>query len=186
MVNLNKKYIDNTAKVVELVLPFIDAHFGEELRRTEEMPKEVEEKLKSGDAVVYSVKQHDKKLRCIFIESDNVSLPGFLRSQLGGRHDVVLQRLPSGHTNILTRPTKRVDLRNFIATLRRAELMKAQIPKLLPMQLLRKEGRIEEVIEWYFDPATNSIQNGGINPGDIPPTRLNRAEIISISELGLQ
>ncbi|MBX4198447.1 hypothetical protein KW782_03885 [Candidatus Parcubacteria bacterium] len=185
VVNLNKKYSAEPIKVVDIVLPLIEAHYDEEARRTKEMPKEVEDKLAAGLAEVVSVRQGDKKLRCIYIESDNASLPGFLRSQLGGRHDLVVQRMPSGHTNILTRPTKRVDLRNLAMVLRQSELMKANNPKLIPSHILKSEGRIPEVPEWYYDIATNSIQNGGVKPQGISPTRLTRTEIVKLLEIGL-
>src|SRR5205814_1392305 len=120
-----------------------------------------------------------------FISSDNISLAGYLRSQLGGRYDVVIMRLPAGHTNILTRPTKRIDLRSLVAVVRRSELMKKGAHKPMSFHVLAKEGRLAEVPEWYYDTATNSILNGGTNAAGVPPTGLSKAEFIKLAEVGL-
>ncbi len=186
VVNLNKKYSGDPSKVIDIILPLIDAHFEEEEKRTKEMPLEVEKKFASGEAEAFSARQKGKNLRCIFIESDNVSLAGFLRSQLGGRYDVVVQKMQTGHTNFLTRPTKRVDLRYLAATIRRAELMRSGNAKLLSMVILTKEGKVDDVPQWYFDPATNSLQNGGINTSQVRATKLSRNEVIKLAQLGLE
>lgn len=182
---LNKKYAQDQLKVVEYVLPLLEAHHDEELRRTEEMPKEVETKLAAGDAEVFSVKHRGRNLRCMYIKTDNPSLAGYLRSQIGGRHDVVILHASAGNINILTRPTKKPDLQFLAVVIRRSELMKANNPTLLSMAQLSKEGRLDDIPEWYFDRVSNSIQNGGINPAGVPVTRLSREEIIKLTQIGL-
>ncbi len=182
---LNKQYSKNPHKTTELVLPLIYAHYEEERKRTEEMPKEFEQKLKEGKAEIMNVRQRDKKLKVVIIESDNPSLPGYLRSQMGGRFDVVAQWLPSGHLNILTRPTKRVDLRSLVVLMRSEEMQQQNIISNLDAFGLAKTGRINELPMWYYDPATNSIQNGGIDPKDIPPTKIEKITFRKIVELGL-
>jgi hypothetical protein len=185
IVNVNKQYNSEPNVVANIIIPLIDAHYFEEERRTIDIPKEFEEKMQSGDIELFSEKQHGKNLKCIFIASDNMSMAGFLRSQNGGRYDVVALQLSSGHINILTRPTKKVDLRHLVAVLRQSELMKKGDPTMLPYTLLSQTGRVEKVPEWYFDPATNSIQNGGINPGAIAKTRLQRDEVVQLIHIGL-
>ncbi len=185
IVNLNKKWVKEPAKVVEIILPIITGHYDEEVRRTKELPLEFEEKLTHGLAETFIVKQRGNNLKVVIVSSDNVSLPGFLRSQLGGRFDVVAQQLSSGHLNILTRPTKRVDLRKLAAALRLEEAKLKNQTLRLPDHELTRPGRIDEIPEWYYDPATNSIQNGGINPKDIAPTKIARDQFKTILELGL-
>lgn len=183
--NLNKSLVKNPARVAELVMPFLLAHYKEEKRRTIELPKEFEEKLRSGQVEEFFVKQRDKKLKVVIVASESGSLAGYLRSQMGGKFDVVAQRLPSGHVNILTRPTKRIDLRSLVVLLRVEEATLSGTELELSMDEFAQPGRIEKIPEWYYDPATNSIQNGGLNPKEIPPTHIAPEQLKKIIELGL-
>lgn len=183
--SLNKSLVKNPARVVDIVMPLLVAHYQEEVRRTKEMPEEFEAKLAVGEAQTFDVKQRDKKLRVVILTSDNGSMAGYLRSQLGGRFDVVAQILSSGHVNILTRPAKRIDLRALAATVRAEEARLAGLDVELTESLLTRTGRLDEIPEWYYDPATNSIQNGGLNPKDITPTRIQRDNLRRLLELGL-
>lgn len=182
---LNKSLVKNPARVVDIVIPLLTAHYNEEVKRTKEMPREFEQKLSSGEAETFTVKQRSKKLKVVVVNSENGSLAGYLRSQNGGRFDVVAQWLPSGHVNILTRPTKRVDLRSLTSLLRLEETNLAGYEVTLSPKELAKFGRIKEVPEWYYDPATNSIQNGGLNPKEVGPTKIPRNNFRKIIELGL-
>jgi hypothetical protein len=185
VVTLNRYFASDPARVVDLVLPFFEAHYAEEVRRTKELPEEFAEKLKSGEAEEFAVRQRDKNLKVVIVASDNSSLAGYLRSQQGGRFDVVVQRLTSGHVNILTRPTKRVDLRMLAAKIRTAEMHFQK--KIFPLDLrqLTNRGRLKEIPDWYYDPATNSIQNGGLNPIGVKPTRIPREEFPKLIKEGL-
>jgi hypothetical protein len=170
---LNKKFPGETQYIVNLILPLIEAHHDEETRRFKEFPEEITRLQNEGKFGEMETQQRDKKLRIVFTESDTMGLPGYLRSQLGGRYDLVVQRLSSGHVNILTRPTKRPDLRSLIVALRTQEFQYVNNRMiLLSDSELSKSGRIDDVPNWYYDPATNSLQNGGANPGTIAPTKI--------------
>lgn len=183
--NLNRSHVKDHARVVDVVLPLLVAHYEEEARRAHAMPKEFEEKLNSGDAETFAVRQHDKNLKAVMLTSESSSMAGFLRSQNGGRYDVVVQWLPSGHVNILTRPTKKVDLRQLAALIRYVEAETQG--KVLPDDAakLSVPGRLPDVPEWYYDPATNSIMNGGLNPKEVPATKIPRADMRQIVTNGL-
>lgn len=182
---LNKTNTENPELVVELILPLIKAHHQEEKKRTDEMPKEFEKIKSEGRLKDFVLRQRDKNLRVIILESGNVGLPGFLRSRMGGAYDVVLQKLPSGHVNILTRPTKRIDLRALVVKIREEELDKSPYAFTGEKKELSVSGRIDELPEWYYDPATNSIQNGGVNPKDIEPTKIDWSKWVEILEIGI-
>ena len=182
---LNKSLVKNPARVAEIILPLLIAHYQEEERRTREMPREFEEKMQRKEVEIFEVKQRDKKLKTIIINSDNGSMSGFLRSQLGGKFDVVAQWLTSGHLNILTRPAKRIDLRSLAAYLRVEEATRAGLELETSIHELCRPGRIKEILDWYYDPATNSIQNGGLNPREVRPTKIARTDLRKILELGL-
>jgi hypothetical protein len=181
--SLNKSLSDKPEKVIAYVLPFLAAHYNEEKKRTEELPKEYEEKLKQGKAEYFEVKDSRKKLKIVIIESDSVSMAGWLRSTLGVRADVVCQKGSSGYVNILTRPLKKVNLQMLAAYLRirEAELKNKNVESDVRNVLM--SSRIPEVGEWYYDRATNSILNGGTNPKGIEPTKIPLAEIKEIIKL---
>lgn len=177
--SLNKTE-DNPDKVVKIVLPLLDAHLTEEKRRTEELPKEFDEKLKQGKAEVFQVKQGKKDLKVVVLESDNLSMSGWLKSSSGLRADVVCQKKSDGFTNILTKPLKMVDLRWLAAYLRKAESELRDIKLACSTFDLMKPGKIEEIPQWYYDRATNSVLNGGAAPKGILPTAIPLDTIVEI------
>lgn len=183
--NLNKSLVKNPGRVVEIILPLLIAHYNEEHRRAVLLPQEFAEKVAAGEVDTFEVKQKDKKLKVVMLASESASLAGFLRSQNGGRFDVVAQWLPSGHLNILTRPVKRIDLRPLATLIRMEEATKAGSELEVDEALLSKPGRLKQVPNWYFDPATNSLQNGGLNPKEVSPTKISRPDFKKIMEIGL-
>ena len=182
---LNKSIPGDSQKVTEVALPMLLAHYKEEKKRTEEIPVEYASLQQEGGVDVFETRGYGKKLKAVIIISPNPSLAGWLRSQEGIKADVVAQYLPSGHLNILTRPAKRIDLRELAGLIRVRETMHARRDFEAPYAILTKPGRLPEVPEWYYDRATNSIQNGGINPGRTLPTGIRREELREILELGL-
>jgi len=181
--NLNKIFSSGPQKVVDLILPIIHAHYLEEERR-KELPEEFEKKLKEGKAEFSTLKQGGKKLNIVVIESDNPSIIGWLRSSIGKKADVVLQKMSSGHVNIMTRPLKKVDLRMVVASLRQQEALIKRIEVKNLIDLI-KPGRIPEIPEWYYDRATNSILNGGMNPKGTSPTSIPFESIKELLKEGL-
>jgi len=169
--SLNKTEQD-PVKIVRIVLPLLEAHYIEEKRRTQELPQEFKNKLEEGKAESFEVKQGGKNLRVVVLESDNLSMAGWLKSAGGMKADVVCQKNSSGFTNILTKPLKMVDLRWTAAYLRKAEaeLRNRQL-KCSNFDLI-KPGKLEGIPEWYYDRATNSVLNGGASPKGILPTAI--------------
>lgn len=174
---LNKTTTDQD-KVVQIVLPLLEAHFNEEKRRTQELPEEFEKKIKDGKAQVFQVKQGKKDLKVVILESDNLSMSGWLKSAGGIKADVVCQRNSAGFTNILTKPLKMIDLRWTAAYIRKAEAEMRNIKLVCSTFDLMKDGKMQEIPEWYYDRATNSVLNGGASPKGILPTAIS-LEIIT-------
>jgi hypothetical protein len=183
--NFNKILPQNPQQIVELILPIIHAHYKEENRRFKELPEEFEQKLKENKAEIFTGKQGKKKLKVVAIESDNPSIVGWLRSVEGQKADIVIQKTSSNHINILTRPLKKIDLRPLIALIRKEELVCRSQNINLPIFVLIKSGRIPQVPQWYYDQATNSIQNGGLNPQGTPPTVISFEKIKEFIKEGL-
>jgi len=183
--SLNKKYVNEPGKVIEIVLPIIEAFYAEENKRAFEMPQEYEEKVKSGKAQIFEVKQRGRLLKCIFIETDNASMAGVLRSKGGGGFDVVALKLTSRHINILTKPITKPDLRSLTVLVRIQEAEAKGIALEGEPEKLSTPGTMKEVPEWYYDPATNSLLNGGPNPQEIKPTSIDPFEFKKILEVGI-
>lgn len=183
--NLNKSCVGRPERVAEIILPVFAGHYNEEVRRTEELPKEWQAAVDAGKVRTMEVRQRDKKLSVVCIEADNGSLAGYLRSTTGGRFDIVVQKMSTGHVNILTRPTKRPDLRSLacLIRIREAELSGKELDE--ELSSLYRPARHPAVKEWYYDRATNSLQNGGLNPKEIPPTKISWDEFPQLVELGL-
>jgi len=177
--SLNKTE-ENPEKVVKIVLPLLEAHFLEENRRTHELPQEFEKKLKEGKAEVFQVKQSKKDLKVVVLESDNLSMAGWLKSAGGIKADVVCQKNSAGFTNILTKPLKMIDLRWLAAYLRKAEAEMRNIKLVCSTFDLMKDEKMKEIPEWYYDRATNSVLNGGARPQGILPTAISLETITDI------
>ena len=172
LVSSLNKTIEDPEKIVKIVLPLLEAHFNEEKRRTQELPQEFENKLKEGKANIFEVKQGKKILKVVVLESDNLSMSGWLKSSGGVKADVVCQRNNAGFTNILTKPLKMVDLRWLAAYIRKAEAELRNRKLVCSTFDLMNPGKMQEIPEWYYDRATNSVLNGGAIPKGILPTAI--------------
>jgi len=174
------KIIPDPEEIVKIVLPLLDAHCEEEKKRTQELPQEFENKLKEGKAEVFEVKQGKKNLKVVVLESNNLSMAGWLKSVGGLKADVVCQRNSDGFTNILTRPLKMIDLRWPAAYLRKAEAEMRDRRLICSTFDLMNPGKVPEIPEWYYDRATNSVLNGGASPKGILPTAISLEDITNL------
>ena len=95
---------------------------------------------------------------------------------------MVLIKTGTGYVNILTKPLKRVDLRHMAAHIRNEELQFREREVKHTMAELMAEGKIHGIPEWYYDGATNSLLNGGVNPNGIEPTIVPFERIIAIAK----
>ncbi len=183
---LNKTHSENITLVIETVLPLIAAHHEQEYQRYHLIPQEVAALKNDGKYSETEVTQGKNKLKVCFVSSDNVQLPGYLRSSDGGKCDVVVQQRSSGHTNILTRPLKKPDLRGAALEVRAAEYEAINAGPIADSAVLKLPGRNEQTPMWYFDPATNSLQNGGINPAGVAATAVPWEKMQQLVLAGLQ
>jgi len=183
--NLNRRYKDNQVRIVQIILPILEAHLWEEEQRNLVLPEEYAQAKADGRITEFTVFQGKKLVRITMAESDSVGLVGYLRSNKI-KADVVVQRLPLGHTNIITNQSRDINLKGVIATLRIEEARKKKIPfDQIARKALTLKGKAQGLEEWYFDTAANSIQNGGIRPETARPTNLSLAEIKAVLEVGL-
>lgn len=169
--SMNKQYPNDPNKTINATIEFFEAHYLEEKSRIEELPKIYNELKKEGKAIEVKL----TSLKAVLIESDNISMPGYLRAGAGGRYDIVVQKRSTGHVNILSRlqKDKKIPLAQLAAVLRANEIY-AETGKESSKNYeeLSAPGRMNETPNWYYDPATNSIQNGGVNTDATVPTKI--------------
>jgi hypothetical protein len=184
-----RSYPSDPRKIIEIFMPVLEAHYIEEEKRAEGMPREMERLAKEGKVETFDVRQRGQSLRVIVLECDDPSMSGYLRSQNGGRHDVVAQWRTSGHLNITTRTVQhrpRVDLAPLAAALRKGEIMLSGGTIEADDEMLMKPGRIPGLENWYYDTATNSILNGGAHYAETPATKIPRAKLRGLIELAFR
>jgi hypothetical protein len=178
IMNANREYASEPKKALDLIVQIIDLHVREEKRRQIELPQELEKLEQAGKVENFNLRQGSAELKGIFIETDNIALAGFLRA--AKKIDLIVQRRTSGHTNIITQQLRSIDLRPLIAVLRLSEAEKKGVQIKADEAALMSSGRLEGIDEWYYDNAANSIQNGGISPEGVTPTKLSREEILAL------
>ena len=185
--SLNKLHIKEPQKVIDAVLPLLEAYYNSAQEHHIELPKDVAQKKLSGAYEEIPVQQGSKKIKIVFVISDKPSMPSFLRSQQGPRADVVVQKSEqTNHICILTRQERKIDLSKVVALIRLREGQLRGLDLGNDYEQLGKTGRIEEVPYWYYDPATNSLLNGGPHNTEVEESRIHWEEIKKIVATGLE
>lgn len=185
---LRKLHPTNPQKVVEAILPLLEAQYYSAQEHHVELPREVEEKKTRNEYeefVATTTKGRKLKIACVI--SNKPAMPTFLRSMRGPRADVVVQKAENtNHLCILTRQELKVDLSKVAALirLREAQLLGVELPN--NNEYLGKTGRIDEVSYWYYDPATNSLLNGGPHNTTVNESKIMWDELKKIVVAGLE
>jgi len=176
--NLNRMLPDDQEAVLKTIMPLFLAHYLEEKKRAEDLPREYEEKLAAGKAHAVTFDTARGPIKAMIIETDDIAMSGYLRAQRGA--DMVVQKMSTGHVNIITQQKKLLDLSQIAKFLRLAEAEEKGIALSISENDLGIAGRIDGVDEWYFDTRARTIQNGGIRPQWTNPTRLS---LMTIGEI---
>ena len=182
---LNKAFPNRPNDVVNCVLSLVWAHYLEEKRRLEDIPQEFEKKLDAGEAEVFEIRHKGKRTKIVLIRSDNPSMVGWLRSSEGVKADVVAQRTSAGYINILTKQIKHINLSLLAALLREEEARARGRALRVSRYELMRPGRVDEIPEWYYDRATNSLLNGSLNQKGVPPTAVSLEKMRDLITRGL-
>jgi hypothetical protein len=173
--NLNRTMPDDQLTVLRTIMPLFVAHYIEERKRSEDFPREFQEKIKNGKVRVVVLKTVRGAMKMAIIETDEIGMAGYLRAQQG--IDIVVQKMSSGHVNIITQQKKMLDLSQIAKFLRMAEAEEKGVAPSFSEADLMNAGRIAGAEEWYFDTRARTIQNGGIRPQWTTPTKLSLAMI---------
>ena len=176
--DLNRMLPDDQEAVLLTVMPLLMAQYGEEKKRAEDLPAEYEQKVREGKARIGSMQSVRGSIRVALVETDEIGMAGYLRGQQGV--DMVVQKMSSGHVNIITHQKKEFDLSEIVKQLRKAEIRAKGTGCAVSEREFANPGRIIGVEEWYFDTKAKTIQNGGIRPQGTIPTKLSPEAIIAI------
>lgn len=184
---LNKANPGEPQYVIAATLPLLAAHWRSAYEHHVELPQDVERKRQSGEYQEAQVSHAGKVLKFVSVVSDKQSMPTFLRSERGGRADLVLQKAEAtNHLCILTRQDRGINLAQVAALIRLREAELAGIELGEDEAYLTQTGRIDEVPHWYYDPATNSLLNGGVHSKSVAESRLAWDEAALIVRTGLE
>jgi hypothetical protein len=175
--NLNRMLPDDQDSVLRIVMPLFIAHHLEEKKRTEDFPAEYEQKLQDGRLTRFLIQTKRGLVNVITIETDEIGMAGYLRARAEINADIVVQKMSSGHVNIITQQKRMFDLSEIARALRTQEIKEKGTSIAGIEDQLGNAGRVEGVEEWYLDTRARTIQNGGIRPQWTTPTRLSLAAI---------
>jgi len=165
--SLNKQFPGQAQKIVEIILPLLEAHYDASHKHLIELPAAVEEKKRAGEYTETQVIQSGKRFKISFVVSDEPGMVTYLRSFQGPRADVVVQKSEKGNRIcIVTRQERKVQLAAVAALIRmrEAELRGIKLPE--SSSYWSQDGKVAELPMWYVDPATNSILNVGASTDD--------------------
>ncbi|HUD02514.1 MAG TPA: hypothetical protein VMR46_00635 [Candidatus Paceibacterota bacterium] len=185
--SLNKANPKNPQHVVDSILPLLEAHWQSAQEHHVELPAEVERKRAEGAYEEFTVTYGNKKLLVSCIVSDKPAMPTYLRSMSGPHADVVIQKSEkTNHLCVLTKQEHKIDLSIVAALIRLREGENAGIDLGNDPVYLGQTGRIKEVEYWYYDPATNSLLNGGSHSDKVTPSSIEWEEFKKIVRAGLE
>lgn len=182
--NLNRMLPDDQESILRTLMPLLLAHYLEEKKRTEDFPAEYKEKLGNGKITAFTVQAAPGLVKIVTIETDEIGMAGYLRARQEIDADIVVQKMSSGHVNVITKQKRTFDLSEIARLLRKNELAAKGFDIIFSEEELASPGRIEGIEEWYFDTRARSIQNGGIRPQGTTPTRLPLTTIAEIIKEG--
>jgi len=172
-------HTDDTNKIVNIVLPLLEAHYTNSYEHYVAIPNLIKELKESKEFTSHTLQQPIRNMLVGFMTSDKVGLAGYLRSNTGGNYRVVVQRRSSGHVNILTKQDPKIDLARLMAAIRLRELqLQNQDPD--DEESLQVVAIHPDVPMWYYDTATNSLLNGGVTPDAVTATNIDWQELQAI------
>jgi hypothetical protein len=185
LTNLNKSMPQSPKLILDVIMSLITGHFIEENRRFEQLPKEYEDLSKQGKVKELKTTQLGKQLKIIYAESDNPALAGYIRSRAVGAH-MVIQKTSSGHVNFITNQNAHLKLNKLARLVKLLEAEKNGLTlNIDSLEELEKPGRTDGLPHWYYDTRANTLQNGGVSPQGIPPTKLSFADLENTVKDGL-
>ncbi|MDO8564767.1 MAG: hypothetical protein Q7R88_02105, partial [bacterium] len=127
----------------------------------------------------------DRRIKVLFIESDNPVTIRASRLKEAGGADVTIQRRSTGNVCVSIDAHRGINLSNFTRMIRWLELPKDKngMPfEEIPWEELDTEGEIKEVPEWYFFKPGQQLFNGSLSRPDVQPSKLHDKAIMEVAQ----
>jgi len=126
-----------------------------------------------------------RMLKIAAVVSDERLVYRFAFSLHGGRTAIVIQQKSSGNVQIFM--NKRFGLwMDDIAQMLRIEEQRVKSNVVITdWEMLKAEGKIDGVEEWYYHRAAQMLLNGSLTAPNVPPTKLSLGKIMKIVKVGV-
>lgn len=185
LMSLVKTYSKHPKYVLDVLSPLIEAHYHQEYQKYQSLPKEYAQALELGHAKEFNAAQLGKQLKVVFIRSDNMALAGYIRSR-AVNGDLVIQRSSTNHVNFVSNQKSQLKIHELARKIKLLEAEKNNISlQIDSLDELLLPGKTEGLPHWYYDTRANTLQNGGMSPGSVPPTLLTDEDIESATKRAL-
>lgn len=177
---LHQQFPDNPEKVIEWAITGLEAKYQEQLSFFSTTKAEFDRA-----AEVEEIPRGEQMLRMVTIVSDDNQMSKFVRSALGGQTAILIQKRSSANVQIFTNKRFGLNLTDVAQIIRLEEQYKKGNIVTTDWELLKAEGKVEGVEEWYYHLEGQMLLNGSLTTSDIPPTRLSLEQIKEIVRIGV-
>lgn len=181
VVTLHRQHPNDPQFVIDWATTAIDALLANQQHFFGETRREFEEK-----AVITTFRQHGKKRKLAAIETDDLQVPAFARSKLGGYVAVVIMRNSGGQTSILTNKHYRLKLNDLARCVRIEERRtKDESRPSANWKSLEIEGEVSGAEEWFYFKEGEMLLNGSPTHPEVPPTSLTLERLVELVTVAL-
>ncbi len=129
-------------------------------------------------AYIFECLHKGKQVTVVAIQSDDVEIGAYARSQYGASAQVVIQQNKKGQVSISSQKRANVCFDEVIAAIRQRE---CSLKKINFVGLdLKVDGTTPQLEEWYYDKPAARILNGALSAPTVPATKIPFEQIINI------
>lgn len=134
-------------------------------------------------ANVFSCLHKGREVIVVAIQSDDTEIGAYARSGYGAQANIVIQQNGKGQVSISSQKRANICFDDVIVAIRKKEA------KLKNIQFsglnLGADGTLPEIPEWYYDKPSARLLNGALSAPNVPATKINFEELVSIVKAGL-
>lgn len=182
VVLLHRRYPHDPDFVINWTLEAITARYEQQA----EFLNATREEYQESAAVTNFRGPNGRKLKIVAINSDNLQIPAFARSKLGGYAAVVIVRNSQGNTSIFTNKFYNLRLTDVARMVRWEEqLLRPAGPITRNWRELEAEGTVAGAEEWFYFKEGEMLLNGSPTHPDVPPTKLPLERLTELVQVAL-
>jgi hypothetical protein len=168
-------------KLVEWTTRALEAKYREQLQFWSRTKQEFEKNSKIETVPGLN----GRMLKIAVVVSDDKLVYRFAFSLHGGRIAVVVQKKSTGNVQIFMNKRFGLFMDDIAQMIRYEEQRVKSNVVTTDWEMLRAEGKIEGVEEWYYHWAAQMLLNGSLTAPNVPPTKLSLEKIIKIVKVGV-